>query len=353
MADELKSRTELKAIFSEGAKPSDEDFSDFFFSFVHLNDDNLSFDGDDNLVLSRGIQLGNSASTTPGTLRFNGTSVEFFDGAAWTEVGGGSAIFSDVGGGDVTYDGGNVGIGTFASNPTHALDVSLGENTGPDQRARFGNVICSNGPGTGASDAYFYHQDVDPSVSYALRQRSNGEVRINAASNRRIRFQQNNSDVNMCITPNGNVVVGNNSDLPSNGGAVFQVNGAAFKNNGQDTWDNTSDIRVKEDIRELEMGLEEIKRIRPVRYRYTGACGTPKDLESIGVVGQEIEKVIPETVKKIAKGQCSNDELDDLRVYNSSALTYVLVNSVKELSSKLEEQAEEIMALKKAANKNG
>ena len=35
--------------------------------------------------------------------------------------------------------------------------------------------------------------------------------------------------------------------------------------------------------------------------------------------------------------QADESEVDDLRIYNGSALTYVLVNAVKELASKVDE----------------
>lgn len=343
----IQNRDSLKAAFSEGAKPSEEDFANLMDSFLNLDDDEVSFDEDFNLVLSRGLQLGDSASTTPGTLRFNGVAVEFFDGTDWTEVGGGSAVFADVGAGNVAYNGGNVGIGNLAAAPSHLLDVALGENTGSAQRVRFGNVICSNGPGTGAADAYVYHQNVDASTSYALRQRASGEVHLNAPSGEALRFQHNSNQVRMLITGSGRVVVGFNNTIPGSGGAIFQVNGGAFKNNGSDTWDNNSDERVKKDVRDLELGLEAVKQIRPIRYRYTGAAGTIEDLEGIGLLAQEIETVIPETVRKVPRGEDNNTEIDDLRIYNSSAITYVLINSVKELSALVEQQQQEIAALKR------
>lgn len=342
----IHNRDSLKATFSEGAKPTEEDFADLLDSFLNLDEDGVSFDTDFNLVLSRGLQLGNSASTTPGTLRFTGVTVEFYDGTSWTEVGGGSAVFEDMGGGNVAYSGGNVGIGNLSTAPNHLLDVDLGENTGPGQRVRFGNVVCSNGPGTGAADAYFYHQNVNATNSYALRQRSGGEVHLNAPSGEDLRFMHNSNRVRMLITGNGEVVVGFNNSIPGNGGAIFQVNGTAFKTDGGDTWDNTSDARVKKDVRNLELGLETVKRIRPIRYRYTGEAGTIENLEGIGVLGQEIEEVIPETVRKVPVGENNNTDIDDLRIYNSTALTYVLINSVKELSNIVEQQQKEIAALK-------
>ena len=346
----VRNRDYLKQEFEEGEKPSAVDFGDLMDSFLNIDDDGLSLDADSNLVLSRGLQLGDSNSTTPGALRFNGVAVQFFDGAAWTDVGSGSSVFVDVGAGNVLYDGGNVGIGNLSAAPSHALDVALGENTGPDQRVRFGNVICSNGPGTGATAAYFYQQDMDPDTSFALRQSQSGAVDLNAPQGERIRFLHNGNTDRLVVTGDGHVIVGFPGDIPTSGGAIFQVNGAAFKSNSVDTWDNNSDVRVKKDITDLELGLDEIKRIRPVRYKYNGAAGTTNDLDCIGIIGQEIENVIPETVTKVPLGENNNSGIDDLRIYNSSALTYVLINSVKQLSELIEKQQSEIAELKSAAN---
>jgi hypothetical protein len=345
-------RPPLKSLFTTGLKPSQEDFANLIDSFVNILEDGLSVDAGFNLILSGGLQLGNSTSTTPGTLRFNGVDVEFFDGAAWTAVGSGSSVFTDTGGGTVAYAGGNVGIGNLGGPPTHLLDIALGENTGPTQRVRFGNSTISNGGGAGAADAYFYHQATDTTGGFALRQRQNGQVQLNAPTGQTIRLQHNGNTVRLVVTANGEVVVGSSAALPGSGGAVFQVNGSAFKNNGVSAWDNTSDSRVKKDIRDFEFGLEEIKRIRPVRYRYTGAAGTIEDLDGIGVIGQEIEQIIPETVRKAPAGEIDSNDIDDLRIYNSSALTYVLINSVKQLSTLVDQQQHEIeqLKLKGAAN---
>ena len=103
----------------------------------------------------------------------------------------------------------------------------------------------------------------------------------------------------------------------------------------------------RDDICDLELGLNEIRRIRPVRYRYTGDAGTVKDQSGIGIVGQEIEEVIPETVSKVAVND-GEAVFEDLRVYNSTALTYVLINSVKQLSEMVEQQQAEIAGLRAA-----
>ncbi|VAX01195.1 hypothetical protein MNBD_GAMMA22-3079 [hydrothermal vent metagenome] len=343
-----RNRLYLKQEFKDGERPNGEDFSDLLDSFLNLEDDGMSLDLDSNLTLSRGIKLGNSDSTIPGTLRFNGVTVEFFDGTSWTQLGGGSSVFQAIGAaGGVAYAAGNVGIGDFsAAEPTHRFEVNLGANASVSERVRFGNVVCSNGNGGAAGDAFIYHQAFDSSSSYALRQRSSGELRINSISTQRIRFVQDGNKDRMTITKNGNVVIGAANDIDATGATVFQVNGSAGKNDGDTLWSLISDARVKKDIRDLDLGLAELKHIRPVRYQYTGAAGTVKDLECIGVIGQEIEKFIPETIKKINLDKISDkNSFGDLRVYNGSALIYVLINSVKELAVMLEKQNEKITAL--------
>ncbi len=347
-----RNRLYLKQEFKDGERPNGEDFSDLLDSFLNLEDDGMSLDLDSNLVLSRGIKLGNSDSTTPGTLRFNGVTVELYDGSSWTQLGGGggSSVFQSTGAaGEVAYAAGNVGIGDFsAAAPTHRFEVELGANASASDRVRFGNVVCSNGTGGSAGDAFIYHQAMDSSTSYALRQRSSGELRINSISTQRIRFVQDGTKDRMTISKTGNVVIGASNDVDNTKAAVFQVNGSAFKNDGDTLWTLTSDVRVKKDIRDLDLGLAELKHIRPVRYQYTGAAGTVKDLECIGIIGQEIEKIIPETVKKINLNETGDkDNFGDLRVYNGSALIYVLINSVKELATMLEQQNKKITALSK------
>jgi hypothetical protein len=55
-------------------------------------------------------------------------------------------------------------------------------------------------------------------------------------------------------------------------------------------------------------------------------------------------------VTKVPTGENNSSGIDDLRIYNSSALTYVLINSVKQLSELIEKQQSEIAELKRAAN---
>ena len=72
-----RTRDYLIQEFKDGERPSGEDFADLMESFLSQEDDGLEIGDDDTLELPRGLRLGNSVNEVPGTLRFNGTTVEF------------------------------------------------------------------------------------------------------------------------------------------------------------------------------------------------------------------------------------------------------------------------------------
>jgi hypothetical protein len=256
-----------------------------------------------------------------------------------TALNAGLGAFQPVGAaGAVAYAGGNVGIGSFAaaSPPTHPLEVNLDANTGSAQQVRFGNAVCCNG-GTAAfaGFAVFSHSSHASDSNFALRQGPNGNVQLNAAAGQPISIRQQGGSVRLGISTAGNVVVGNEADLPGAGTAVFQVMGDAYKSAGSGTW-QTSDARVKTDVRELEAGLTQLRQVRPVRFRYNGLAGTPSGQESVGVLGQEIEKIFPEMIRLTSCSVDGEPHIEDLRIYDGSAFTFVLINAIKELAGKVE-----------------
>lgn len=179
----------------------------------------------------------------------------------------------------------------------------------------------------------------------------------------------------------------------------FQVWGEAVKLEGlcNASWDVASDARYKKDVHPFEDGLQLLKQINPVRFKYNeklGIQGSDK-VEGIGVLAQDIQKIAPYTVRdnslfksieikkekryqvddqdtvikkvvdysKVDKNQ--PDTLEEIErhheykdttiykptkrwviepaeyridsmpllTYNPSALTYVIINSIKELDS--------------------
>jgi hypothetical protein len=276
-----------------------------------------------------------------------------------TELNAGLGAFQPVGAaGAVAYSGGNVGIGstfTTAAPPTHPLEVNLDANTGPAQQVRFGNVVCCNG-GAGAFAGYavFSHnsQANAPDSNFALRQGPNGNVHINAVVGQAVSFRQGGNNVRFAITPTGNVVIGGGDVDQGSSTAALQVSGDAAKDSGS-AWSNLSDARLKKDVRDFEAGLAQLRQVRPVRFCYNGRAGTRAGLEGVGVLGQEIEKIFPEMVHRIPGGVDSEPDLENLRIYNGSALTFVLVNAVKELAGRVDQLEQALAEARQARELTG
>jgi hypothetical protein len=120
--------------------------------------------------------------------------------------------------GAVAYAGGNVGIGASfapATPPTYRLEVNLNANTAQTEQVRFGNAVCCNGSaGAFAGYAVFSQTGHASDTGYALRQGPNGDVDLNAAADRPIRFRQNGMTIRFAVSSNGNVIVGSSTALP-------------------------------------------------------------------------------------------------------------------------------------------
>lgn len=101
-------------------------------------------------------------------------------------------------------------------------------------------------------------------------------------------------------------------DMSNSGAATFNNNVTAF-----------SDERLKDDIETIENGLSKVEQLRGVTY-------TRDDREEIGVIAQEVEKILPEIVLT------ANDEMGTKSV-DYSRLTAVLIEAVKDLSARVKE----------------
>ena len=104
---------------------------------------------------------------------------------------------------------------------------------------------------------------------------------------------------------------------------------------------NTSDERVKKDIVDFKAGLADLEKIHVVKFKYNGLGGTPNTgEETVGVLAQEVEKILPFMVSSQEKKLRENDEkTTSIKQINSSAFTYLLVNAVQELNTQNKELA--------------
>ena len=256
--------------------------------------------------------------------------------------------------------------GAYNSNTTSYFGrAAVGYNTSHSEQASFAH-ISSNGE-----------------YDYALLQNSTGETIINSASGKRLRFKINNAD-KMTLNSNGNVgigtispdhelhVVGNikfneflisdelNMIIATGNSPVermritddgvginttainyqLDVNGS-FRTTSEARalyFVATSDINLKENIKDIDNALLKISSIRGVTFNFKD------DLNNQGgIIAQEVEKVIPEAIQK---------DKYDIYTANYNTLTAYLIESVKSLKEINDKQKDTISSLEERLEKN-
>jgi hypothetical protein len=172
----------------------------------------------------------------------------------------------------------------------------------------------------------------EPFYGYALNGVAKAWMELNGINSN---WELNYFGSRIDVTSAGNVGIGTTS--PS---AKLSVNGTADKPGGG-SWAVFSDARLKSDITPYEDGLSSLMKINPVLYHYNELSGCDTKPEYIGVVAQDLQKVAPYMV-----GTFTKDDVEYLKVDNS-AMTYMLINAVKEQQQMIEQLREEIEMLKK------
>lgn len=216
----------------------------------------------------------------------------------------------------VTFDMSQAGRATFNEN------VKLGDN---------GQLIFGAG-----DDLSIYH---DTNNSYIadngtgdLILDSNSDITIDAGGEH-IRFKDDgteignidmgsqNLNIRSTVSDKDIVLLGNDGgseitaltlDMSAAGAATFNDNVTAY-----------SDERLKDNIETLTDGLDKVEQLRGVTY-------TRDERENIGVIAQEVEKILPEIVLT------ADDEMGTKSV-DYSRLTAVLIEAVKDLSARVKE----------------
>lgn len=126
----------------------------------------------------------------------------------------------------------------------------------------------------------------------------------------------------------------------------------------------TSDKRLKHDIQDYSTGLALVKQVKVKKYKYKAPSQTfnPNQQEDkyyeqdskkaptenvvsgfyeqdqIGVLAQEIQLIAPDLV-----GTYTNEEGEETLTVNQTALTFILINAVKELSAQVDALQQELI----------
>jgi hypothetical protein len=147
------------------------------------------------------------------------------------------------------------------------------------------------------------------------------------------------------LTVSSNTLVTNlNADLldglsPSTSGTSNIVSRDASGNFSAGTitatdFDSTSDVNFKKDIIRIENSLETVEKLNGVKFTWKS-----NDKKSIGVIAQEVEKVLPELVSQ-----------NETKSVNYNGIVGVLIEAVKELSAEVKELSAEVQELKSQLN---
>jgi len=121
---------------------------------------------------------------------------------------------------------------------------------------------------------------------------------------------------------------------------------------GTTTVSTPSDVRLKEDIQDEEVGLDFINDLRPVTFLWKKEKDIPSDLRAYkedsetrtmngkhnhGFIAQEVKEVIDNHNLKEGFSMWKEDEVDGRQRIGESALMSVMVKAVQELSAQVEE----------------
>jgi hypothetical protein len=131
-------------------------------------------------------------------------------------------------------------------------------------------------------------------------------------------------------------ILGNVGVNGSSSSYALWVNGAAA---GTTAWTNTSDARLKQNIRQITGAIDLVKRLRGVRYQWRPVekrevgktLALPVDEPQIGFTAQDVEAVVPEAVVVPKAGS------DDVYGLKDTKLLPILVEAVKEQQLEIEQ----------------
>jgi hypothetical protein len=263
--------------------------------------------------------------------------------------GGGSGIQIETEGGNAVdaYSGNGIGVNAYSSS-NNAIYAEVGGGTAPVIQVSHG------ADGTGIQvDTNAIGISVSSNGDYGVYAYSDSSSAIFANSPTNIAVEGNSAESTAiygysrdAIGVQGNTLDGygiygysNNSigGIFGSGSTYSLVAQQSAAKPGGGSWSAYSDSRVKKNVKPYTKGLNEILLVNPVNYEYNGLADTIEGTEYTGVIAQEIKEIFPETVSTYkAKLNKEDEEPTELYDFTSTALTFALINAVKELKAEID-----------------
>ena len=204
---------------------------------------------------------------------------------------------------------GNVGIGT--ASPTQALDLA-------------GNMQLASGSVNG-TQIYLNNSDTG---GRNFRLVSGGSSSLGGAGKFSI-YDATATQSRFVVDSNGNVGIGTtNPGYKLDVSGDLRITGTPYRTGGDIAWQVPSDARLKDVTGPYEHGLSDLVQLDMIRFRYkeNNPVGADTSKEYIGVLAQDVQKVIPEAVK---------EDKDGFLSLNTTPIFWSMINAIKELYSKL------------------
>ena len=136
-------------------------------------------------------------------------------------------------------------------------------------------------------------------------------------------------------TMHGNVTISGNTSMNGN---VTIANDLIVS--GEIT--ASSDVRLKKNIKTIPNALEKVQQLRGVEFEFTNS-----GKDSVGLIAQEVENVIPQVVLTTEQ-----NNLPDMKSVNYASLVGVLVEAIKEQQLQIDDLKAQVSLLEAANNMN-
>jgi hypothetical protein len=130
------------------------------------------------------------------------------------------------------------------------------------------------------------------------------------------------------------------SGTSNSGNTFFVLNGSdvgVSLTSGSTSWGTSSDERVKKNILPLELGLNHVKQLKPVRFDYK--ADESDQSERVGFIAQEVLPVLPHAVTV-------PEDSEQMMSLSTTEMIPVLVKAIQQLKEELDAAKSEIAALK-------
>jgi hypothetical protein len=234
-------------------------------------------------------------------------------------------------GGANTYIGTNAGVGANGSSNT-MLGKGAGYRTNSGSNNTFVGRDAGGGNTTGSGNTFVGYLSSMPSTLTNLSNASAIGFRASVSTSNALVL----GSINGVNGASADTKVGIRTTAPAYN---LHVNGTAAKPGGG-SWTVASDKKLKKDVIDFKDGLSVLEKIKPVSFRYNGKAGLPTDEQYIGVLAQDMQKIAPYTVGQFTY-QDSTGKTEQYLDYDPNAITYVIINAVKEVDEKYALQLQE------------